>query len=217
MSSLLYPLVTFVLLVVCVAYWGTTAMYPSILCVHVCAFTTCFHTKITNISEVTQPPVTCSVSFHRYVHSLDSLTDVCRYLATSGVPVYKVVSLGNDTNVNGTVDCDPQVKILTVILPGPHCNFVWISLLETQNITFTHIISIHLLPSELQLLSLSRLRLSHLYVHQIQWWGSPAGEPVQPADLQRCGVSLVRQLCHRPGAVYARRGLCLLLLGLHQT
>lgn len=36
MSSLLYPLVTFVLLVVCVAYWGTTAMYPLILCLRVC-------------------------------------------------------------------------------------------------------------------------------------------------------------------------------------
>lgn len=34
MSSLLYPLVTFVLLLVCVAYWGTTAMYP-----HVAAIT----------------------------------------------------------------------------------------------------------------------------------------------------------------------------------
>uniref|UniRef100_A0A8D0HAQ0 Choline transporter-like protein n=1 Tax=Sphenodon punctatus TaxID=8508 RepID=A0A8D0HAQ0_SPHPU len=29
MSTLLYPLVTFVLLVVCVAYWGMTALYPS--------------------------------------------------------------------------------------------------------------------------------------------------------------------------------------------
>lgn len=36
MSSLLYPLVTFVLLVVCVAYWGTTALYPFILCIPVC-------------------------------------------------------------------------------------------------------------------------------------------------------------------------------------
>uniref|UniRef100_A0A674NNW4 Choline transporter-like protein n=1 Tax=Takifugu rubripes TaxID=31033 RepID=A0A674NNW4_TAKRU len=31
MSCLLYPLVTFVLLLVCVAYWGTTALYPSTL------------------------------------------------------------------------------------------------------------------------------------------------------------------------------------------
>lgn len=36
MSSLLYPLVTFVLLLVCVAYWGTTALYPSIRSTHVC-------------------------------------------------------------------------------------------------------------------------------------------------------------------------------------
>uniref|UniRef100_A0A8C9Z9D8 Choline transporter-like protein n=1 Tax=Sander lucioperca TaxID=283035 RepID=A0A8C9Z9D8_SANLU len=34
MSSLLYPLVTFVLLLVCVAYWGATALYPLILCVY---------------------------------------------------------------------------------------------------------------------------------------------------------------------------------------
>lgn len=38
MSSLFYPLVTFVLLLVCVAYWGTTAMYPLILCVCVCFY-----------------------------------------------------------------------------------------------------------------------------------------------------------------------------------
>lgn len=28
MSSLFYPLITFVLVLVCVAYWGTTALYP---------------------------------------------------------------------------------------------------------------------------------------------------------------------------------------------
>ncbi|PIN98067.1 hypothetical protein AB205_0054140, partial [Aquarana catesbeiana] len=30
MSALFYPLITFVLLVVCVAYWGITALYPSV-------------------------------------------------------------------------------------------------------------------------------------------------------------------------------------------
>lgn len=30
MSALLYPLITFVLLLVCVAYWGATALYPSL-------------------------------------------------------------------------------------------------------------------------------------------------------------------------------------------
>lgn len=39
MSTLLYPVVTFVLLVVCVAYWGATALYPLLLCLHVC---TCY-------------------------------------------------------------------------------------------------------------------------------------------------------------------------------
>ncbi|CAJ1083219.1 choline transporter-like protein 4 [Xyrichtys novacula] len=60
MSSLLYPLVTFVLLLVCVAYWGATALY----------------------------------------------------LATSGDPIYRVVSLNATTSdcmsLNGTEDCDPQ-------------------------------------------------------------------------------------------------------------
>ncbi|KAM4550667.1 choline transporter-like protein 4 [Fundulus diaphanus] len=60
MSSLVYPLVTFVLLLVCVAYWGATALY----------------------------------------------------LATSGTPVYKVVSLNSShsgcTSINGSVTCDPQ-------------------------------------------------------------------------------------------------------------
>uniref|UniRef100_A0A8C7P8C9 Choline transporter-like protein n=1 Tax=Oncorhynchus mykiss TaxID=8022 RepID=A0A8C7P8C9_ONCMY len=60
MSTLFYPLVTFVLLVVCVAYWGITALY----------------------------------------------------LATSGNPVYKVVTLnstqGNCGQIGGNVTCDPQ-------------------------------------------------------------------------------------------------------------
>ncbi|XP_072304275.1 choline transporter-like protein 4 [Eucyclogobius newberryi] len=60
MSSLVYPLVTFILLLVCVAYWGATALY----------------------------------------------------LATSGVPIYKVVAL-NSTEIrckaiNGSQMCDPQ-------------------------------------------------------------------------------------------------------------
>uniref|UniRef100_A0A8D3D7M9 Choline transporter-like protein n=1 Tax=Scophthalmus maximus TaxID=52904 RepID=A0A8D3D7M9_SCOMX len=40
MSALLYPLVTFVLLLVCVTYWGSTALYPLIsiysMCVYIC-------------------------------------------------------------------------------------------------------------------------------------------------------------------------------------
>nr|XP_043908168.1 choline transporter-like protein 4 isoform X1 [Solea senegalensis] len=60
MFALLYPLVTFVLLLVCVTYWVSTALY----------------------------------------------------LATSGIPVYKVVALNSSLSdckdINGTVDCDPQ-------------------------------------------------------------------------------------------------------------
>lgn len=29
MSTLFYPIVTFVLLAICIAYWAVTAMYPS--------------------------------------------------------------------------------------------------------------------------------------------------------------------------------------------
>ena len=36
MSTLLYPLVTFVLVLVCVAYWGITALYPVCVCLSVC-------------------------------------------------------------------------------------------------------------------------------------------------------------------------------------
>uniref|UniRef100_A0A8C8D4J5 Choline transporter-like protein n=1 Tax=Oncorhynchus tshawytscha TaxID=74940 RepID=A0A8C8D4J5_ONCTS len=60
MSTLFYPLITFVLLVVCVAYWGITALY----------------------------------------------------LATSGIPVYKVVALNstqdNCGQIGGNETCDPQ-------------------------------------------------------------------------------------------------------------
>uniref|UniRef100_A0A8C8DBK8 Choline transporter-like protein n=1 Tax=Oncorhynchus tshawytscha TaxID=74940 RepID=A0A8C8DBK8_ONCTS len=62
MSTLFYPLITFVLLVVCVAYWGITALY----------------------------------------------------LATSGIPVYKVVALNstqdNCGQIGGNETCDPQVN-----------------------------------------------------------------------------------------------------------
>uniref|UniRef100_A0A8C7UBT8 Choline transporter-like protein n=1 Tax=Oncorhynchus mykiss TaxID=8022 RepID=A0A8C7UBT8_ONCMY len=62
MSTLFYPLITFVLLVVCVAYWGITALY----------------------------------------------------LATSGIPVYKVVALNstqdNCGQISGNETCDPQVN-----------------------------------------------------------------------------------------------------------
>lgn len=34
MSALVYPLVTFVLVLVCVAYWGVTALYPFIFFRH---------------------------------------------------------------------------------------------------------------------------------------------------------------------------------------
>lgn len=33
MSSLFYPLLTFALLAVVIAYWAITAVYPSLLCV----------------------------------------------------------------------------------------------------------------------------------------------------------------------------------------
>ncbi|XP_069032951.1 choline transporter-like protein 4 [Embiotoca jacksoni] len=59
MSAILYPMVTFVLLLVCVAYWAITALY----------------------------------------------------LATSGVPIYKVVALqstGGCSSINGSVSCDPR-------------------------------------------------------------------------------------------------------------
>uniref|UniRef100_A0A674DBG7 Choline transporter-like protein n=1 Tax=Salmo trutta TaxID=8032 RepID=A0A674DBG7_SALTR len=64
MSTLFYPLITFVLLVVCVAYWGITALY----------------------------------------------------LATSGIPVYKVVALNSTQDNCGQISsnetCDPQVNYL---------------------------------------------------------------------------------------------------------
>lgn len=55
MSSLLYPLITFVLLLVCVAYWGTTALYPFTLWTRICGKTRFqkkamhFFTTVTNV------------------------------------------------------------------------------------------------------------------------------------------------------------------------
>ncbi|XP_034561496.1 choline transporter-like protein 4 [Notolabrus celidotus] len=78
MSSLLYPLVTFVLLLVCVAYWGATALY----------------------------------------------------LATSGDPIYRVVSLNATTSdcmsLNGTENCDPQnfTSSSYPLCPSASCIFI---------------------------------------------------------------------------------------------
>uniref|UniRef100_A0A4W5N4C1 Choline transporter-like protein n=1 Tax=Hucho hucho TaxID=62062 RepID=A0A4W5N4C1_9TELE len=74
MSTLFYPLITFVLLVVCVAYWGITALY----------------------------------------------------LATSGIPVYKVVALNstrdNCGQISGNETCDPQVNYSWC--PSARCIFI---------------------------------------------------------------------------------------------
>lgn len=78
-------------------------------------------------------------------------------------------------------------------------------------------LSVPLLLSELHLIRLPRLLLSQLHLYQIQRRGSLSEEPLQPADLQRGGFSLVCQLRHRLGALYTGGGLCLLLLGLQQT
>uniref|UniRef100_A0A8D3C3Y0 Choline transporter-like protein n=1 Tax=Scophthalmus maximus TaxID=52904 RepID=A0A8D3C3Y0_SCOMX len=73
MSALLYPLVTFVLLLVCVTYWGSTALY----------------------------------------------------LATSGSPIYRVVALNSTMSgcksINGTENCDPQVR---EDCPSASCIFI---------------------------------------------------------------------------------------------
>ncbi|KAM4724899.1 choline transporter-like protein 4 [Anableps anableps] len=78
MSSLMYPLVTFVLLLVCVAYWGATALY----------------------------------------------------LATSGEPVYKVVSLNSSSSgckdINGSLTCNPKTFNSTDYpeCPSASCIFI---------------------------------------------------------------------------------------------
>ncbi|XP_067094217.1 choline transporter-like protein 4 [Osmerus mordax] len=78
MSTLVYPLFTFVLVVVCVSYWGITALY----------------------------------------------------LATSGIPVYRVVSLNNTimpgcSPINGTQNCRPQTFDSSIYpdCPAARCLF----------------------------------------------------------------------------------------------
>lgn len=73
-------------------------------------------------------------------------------------------------------------------------------------------------PSDiLQLYRLLVVPVGALHLHQVQQRGPAAEEPVQPADLQRGGLPVVHQLCHRPGPVHPGRGLRLLLLGLQQA
>lgn len=72
-------------------------------------------------------------------------------------------------------------------------------------------------PSDLQLLHSRQLPQRQLRLPQVQRRGPPPEEPLQPADLQRGGFPVVRQLCHRAGTVHAGGGLFLLLLGLQQT
>uniref|UniRef100_A0A8C7WUZ4 Choline transporter-like protein n=1 Tax=Oryzias sinensis TaxID=183150 RepID=A0A8C7WUZ4_9TELE len=90
MSALFFPLFTFVLLLICVAYWSATALYPS----------TCPFLRVQTVSQ-------CSS-----VHRCSSPKPPFRYLATSGIPVYKVVALNATepgcTGINATESCDPQ-------------------------------------------------------------------------------------------------------------
>lgn len=78
MSSLLYPLITFVLLVVCVAYWGATALYPShFVCANVSVqsvINSVHHMQIQSIVFMSH----CVLSFTSTVHGVSfSLKLVC--------------------------------------------------------------------------------------------------------------------------------------------
>ncbi|XP_030596429.1 choline transporter-like protein 4 isoform X1 [Archocentrus centrarchus] len=98
MSALLYPVVTFVLLMVCVAFWGTTALY----------------------------------------------------LATSGLPTYKVVALNSTMsgcgNIDGTKECDPQNFTSSDYPSCPSASCIFISYstedLIRNNLKYLHIYNV---------------------------------------------------------------------------
>lgn len=74
MTSLLYPLVTFVLLLVCVAYWGATALYPFNLifvCLYILVYrllisllSICLYSLFLNLS-----PIVCLVLLYNHFYS----------------------------------------------------------------------------------------------------------------------------------------------------
>lgn len=93
-----------ILLILCVQ------MFPCSLLLT--AYTTCRYSLLYSCHIV------CSVSLPQSMVSVFLLNwCVCRYLATSGNPIYRVVALNSTAEgcdrINGSVDCDPQVRIQT--------------------------------------------------------------------------------------------------------
>uniref|UniRef100_A0A8C6SZ36 Choline transporter-like protein n=1 Tax=Neogobius melanostomus TaxID=47308 RepID=A0A8C6SZ36_9GOBI len=114
MSALVYPVITFIMLLICVAYWGATALYPLLF-------------------------------------SLTHNTLACK-------------------KINASHLCDPLICL----------TFFFRS-------------------AEFHLVQLPRMPHCQLHFHQVQRRGQFSAVPVQPADLQRHCLSVVRELRHRPG------------------
>lgn len=82
MSTLFYPIITFVLLAICISYWAVTAMYPS-----VCILKR-IHTRVQR----------CNFNW------FDS-----SFLASSGSAIYKVAP-ADDKCMYANITCDPNVS-----------------------------------------------------------------------------------------------------------
>lgn len=119
MTTLFYPVITFLLLTVCISYWAVTAVYPS----DGSPVTTEKHIYILYVlqsSELRQSHAHCKVSVCETLQYPEnrkliffSLTSTS-YLASSGDAVYKVMSPDvSCPNVNST--CNPEVQYVTFI------------------------------------------------------------------------------------------------------
>lgn len=91
-STLFYPLITFLMLTVCILYWAVTAVYPSV--------NTRTHTH-TQCSFKTSLLPACKHFFN--LHAETSC------LASSGEPIYKVVS-PDVSCPSANTTCTPEVQ-----------------------------------------------------------------------------------------------------------
>lgn len=205
MSTLFYPIFTFLLLAICIAYCAMTAVYPSDW--------SCYR-EVTQLSW-TWRVKKWSLNWPRAVSVTVCFlnSSVLSFLSSSGNAVYKVTAVDDKcTYVDHT--CNPKVSAYVTVF----CCTAFDSRLEswTKHFKSTVVRYYFLFSSVSDLQSDQRHQsVSWLSVHVRLLWRWEYIPPLHPgtSSLQPVCVPLVGQLHHRPGAVHPGWGLRVLLLG----
>lgn len=107
MSTLFYPIITFILLAICIAYWAVTAMYPSDCTTQMESSTQgCCFCDVISTAAVCDDSDVCNWSVGQGRFDFNQL--VLSFLASSGNAVYKVTP-ADDKCTYANLTCNPKV------------------------------------------------------------------------------------------------------------